>query len=354
MYQSHKDQVSGTPGVQIKDAPWGYQYITALHWAITQFTPGSMHIQPQNIIERMFNVWMLLFGLVVFSSFIASVTQARMQLAKMMSKFERDLWLMRKYCRQNNVSRSLTIRMRRYVDMVLIPKYHNMGPKDVVILPQLSIDLREELHPELSTKKIRVHPFFAELELQAKAAWNRCLMKQMCTSSLEATSHGRGDIIFSPGQKATAMYIVTGGQLEYLPYVDKLDVVQIEKGDWVAEAVLWTEWTHQGQLQAGIEANAMKILAGPLRACLTANGLGTGFAKLYAKEFCKRMNEKVQDDILPSDYQTDITRAINVHKCAHHEFQRAMTRRGLDEVVEEVAEDEEEGKDKKNVEQTHI
>merc|ERR1719174_708688 len=110
--------ISGSRG-SIDDAPWGYKYLLSLHWAITQFTPGSMHVQPHNIPERIFAIWCLVFGLVVFSSFLASVTQARMQLSKLMSKFERDLWLLRKYCRQNNVSRSLTLRMRRYVDIVL-------------------------------------------------------------------------------------------------------------------------------------------------------------------------------------------------------------------------------------------
>merc|ERR1719171_1485139 len=123
----------GSKENKLSRAPWGYKYITAVHWAITQFTPGSMHVQAQNIPERVFSIFCLLFGLVVFSSFIASVTQARMQLNKMMSKFERDLWLLRKFCRQNNVSHLLVVRMRRYVDMVVTPKFRHMTEKDVML-----------------------------------------------------------------------------------------------------------------------------------------------------------------------------------------------------------------------------
>jgi hypothetical protein len=58
------------------NAPWGYLYFTSLHWAISQFTPGGIHIHPQNIAERLYTIICLLFGMVVFSSFLANVTQA--------------------------------------------------------------------------------------------------------------------------------------------------------------------------------------------------------------------------------------------------------------------------------------
>merc|ERR1719162_512886 len=135
-YFQHKK--TGREQLTLGDAPWAYQYWTVLHWAITQFTPGGMHVQPQNIPERLFTIFCLLFGMVVFSSFIANVTQARMQLSKMMSKFERDLWLLRKFCRQNQISHQLTVRMRRYCDLVLIPKFQHMSDKDVILLPMLS------------------------------------------------------------------------------------------------------------------------------------------------------------------------------------------------------------------------
>merc|ERR1740138_1317326 len=62
------------PRGTFKDAAWGYQYATSLHWAISQFTPGGIAIHPQNILERMYTIGCLLFGMVIFSSFIANVT----------------------------------------------------------------------------------------------------------------------------------------------------------------------------------------------------------------------------------------------------------------------------------------
>jgi hypothetical protein len=90
---------SGLSGTKLIDADFGYVYLTSLHWALAQFTPGPQNIQAQNAWERLYTVFVLLFGMVVLSSFIAAVTQARMQMTKMMSKFERDFWLLRKFCR---------------------------------------------------------------------------------------------------------------------------------------------------------------------------------------------------------------------------------------------------------------
>lgn len=307
-------QYGGTE--RIVDAPWGYQYLVALHWAITQFTPGSMHVQPQNIPERLFTIWCLIFGLVVFSAFIASVTQARMQLSKLMSKFERDLWLLRKYCRQNEVSRSLTQRMKRYVDLVLIPKFHKMQVKDIILLPQLSLDLREELQTELVSKKLRTHSFFCELEEQSKHVWNQVVMKRLCTSCTENCDLAKGDVIFSRGEVAINMLTVVSNFLLFVPFAKDDQVVQVETGAWTSEACLWTNWTHQGQLQVTQEAKAMLVNAAKVRQVIKQNGLVQNFAYRYAIDFLKGMNEQAARGEMPSDVQGNITDAIDVKQIA--------------------------------------
>lgn len=47
----------------------GYAYLTSLHWSLTQFTPGSMHVQPVNSLERVFALTVLVSGLVLFCRF---------------------------------------------------------------------------------------------------------------------------------------------------------------------------------------------------------------------------------------------------------------------------------------------
>merc|ERR1719183_2335198 len=133
-----------------------------------------------------------------------------MQLNKMMSKFQRDLWLLRKYCRQHKVSHELTIRMKRYVDHVVVPKFQQMSTKDVVLLPQLSSHLRDELATELASLNLHLHPFFQEL------IKNKAVMTKVCTSSINNLEFARGDVVFNAGQVGHHMFVVTDGILEYI------------------------------------------------------------------------------------------------------------------------------------------
>merc|ERR1712061_394186 len=56
------------------------KYLLSVHWTITQFTPASMSIQPQNVMERFFAVCMILFGLFAFSTFVSSITASMTRL----------------------------------------------------------------------------------------------------------------------------------------------------------------------------------------------------------------------------------------------------------------------------------
>ncbi|CAE7597734.1 Kcnh7 [Symbiodinium microadriaticum] len=66
-------------------APMAYQYFTALHWSLTQFTPASMEVVPKNEIERLFNVVVIISAMVIFSTFISAITNAMNQLRNLNS-----------------------------------------------------------------------------------------------------------------------------------------------------------------------------------------------------------------------------------------------------------------------------
>ena len=55
--------------------------------AITQFTPSSMHVQPQNILERTFAISVVIAGLVGFSYLVGSITGSLTELRKMKDCF---------------------------------------------------------------------------------------------------------------------------------------------------------------------------------------------------------------------------------------------------------------------------
>merc|ERR1712242_494809 len=51
-----------------------FQYLTSLHWALSQFTPGSMKVEPQSARERLFAVLILVVGIIIFASIVSSIT----------------------------------------------------------------------------------------------------------------------------------------------------------------------------------------------------------------------------------------------------------------------------------------
>merc|ERR1719276_124906 len=59
---------------KLQDQGCGVQYIYSLHWSLTQFTPASMRVGPQNSLERTFNVVLIICAMVYFSTFVGGIT----------------------------------------------------------------------------------------------------------------------------------------------------------------------------------------------------------------------------------------------------------------------------------------
>jgi len=302
---------------KMSDASWDYQYTTSLHWAIAQFTPGPQNIQPQNSFERVYVVFILLFGMVVFSSFIASVTQARMQMSKLMSKFERDTWLLRKFCRQNRISRVLQVHMRRYIDLVLIPNYHKLAVTDIVLLPKLSLHLRSQVTAELVSKTLVLHPFFNKCFTLSEA-----VMLHICNHAIEKLSLARGDVAFIGGSVAQLMFFVTSGCLDYIPLHKHVEEMKVPEQHWCCEAVLWTKWTHQGQLQSSIESTAIGIHGAKFRKGMQDHALIMPFVRVYGKMFCEGLSNECEVYTSdnsgvnhPTDLHEQVSLDLDMSKC---------------------------------------
>merc|ERR1719245_570310 len=74
---------------------WVYQYLVALHFSLTQFTPASMHVQPTNLLERSFTVGLVLFALFGFSYIVGSMSGSLTQLRGIHAKQHKQFWELR-------------------------------------------------------------------------------------------------------------------------------------------------------------------------------------------------------------------------------------------------------------------
>merc|ERR1712100_1012468 len=76
---------------------WTYQYATSFHFCITQLTPASMDVQPQNMSERCFTIAVVISGLVGFSYVVGSITGSLAQLRSMRETTAKLFWQLRRY-----------------------------------------------------------------------------------------------------------------------------------------------------------------------------------------------------------------------------------------------------------------
>eukprot|EP00913_Durusdinium_trenchii_P013969 g13116.t1 len=273
------------------DEQWEYQYATSLHWAITQFTPASMHIQPQNLHERLFALGVVVFALVGFSYVVGSISGSLAQLRGMTENRARQFWELRRHLRKN-----------KYVEHVLESQEENVPAEDIKLLTLLSEQLRSELECEICMPHFSVHPLFARLCVVSRHTIHRLANNAIQKKQLARSGVG--------GETATHMYIVVYGRLIYSRIDSKGNEHKelVDKGeDWISEPVLWTDsWIHLGLLISMTESDLMVLDPLHFGRIVNLNPDAAALAHTYVMNFIKWINS------VPRDSLSDIWQGENV------------------------------------------
>jgi len=285
-----------------KNMTWEYSYLTALHWSLTQFTPGSMEIQPQNTIERLYAVIILVFGMIVFSSIVSNITAATNSLKNMNARYNKQLWILRRYFKEQKISPCLLSKVVRYAECVVKTKTRRVAQHEVEMLQMLPQSLYMDVRLELYDQYLSVHPLFKALLKR-----NKHIMQLVCCFAVSEIILSTGDELFTPGQIAHAMYFVVEGYLTYsLNRIERQE--NLQKGDNVCEAVLWTPWVHQGTTIANVESELLSLDSGKFREVVGKFHADVWILQKYGVEFVLRMNEQAgfftddpSDDVILSD-----------------------------------------------------
>eukprot|EP00931_Biecheleriopsis_adriatica_P092023 TRINITY_DN65860_c0_g1_i1.p1 TRINITY_DN65860_c0_g1~~TRINITY_DN65860_c0_g1_i1.p1 ORF type:complete len:1032 (+),score=195.78 TRINITY_DN65860_c0_g1_i1:64-3096(+) len=190
-----------------------YRYATSLHWSLTQFTPASMEVHPQNKIERVYAVCVLLLALVAFSSFISSITQAMTHLREMNAQRIEQENLLRRYLNQHGISGKLVNRVWHYLHQKEVV---NMGrvrtkAKEVKSLSSLPKSMRVELALESFGPELRKHPFFFHFGFH-----NPTCFKDICFHAVvEMSLLTRSELFADEKTEPVSMFFVMDGLMEY-------------------------------------------------------------------------------------------------------------------------------------------
>lgn len=264
---------------------WTYQYLTASHWAITQFTPSSMSVQPQNAVERAYAIVIVVFALIVFSYIVGSITGSLAQLRNMHQHKNNEFWKFRRFMKMKSVPKALATRIGKYLEHAWENQRDNFTEKDVKVFKFLSEQLHSELLWEISMPVLKIHPLFVTLLGTCSVTMHRLAHKALKRSRLV-----EDDSLFLCGEKATHVYFIVTGTMHYR-HVDATCGLreQLVSGDenWIAEPILWAKsWNHLGRLKAVTEVNVILVNPSNFSEVITASPTVHNVARRYAKHFC--------------------------------------------------------------------
>lgn len=205
---------------------------------------------------------------------------------------------LRDYLVDKGISRQLTVRVQRNAHHSLQESRHNCPERDVELLHIISEPLRMEIHFELYAPILRKHPLFAYmLENEGSSV----TIRKVSHSAVNTTILSTGDVLFTDGEvkDPAEMYFVTKGDIRYKHLNNGTTYLSV--GDWIAEPVLWLQWTHRGNLKAWSECELLALDANAFRASAQqARNQHTNLGR-YAIEFGKLISQDILTDVDEED-----------------------------------------------------
>jgi len=296
-----------------KAASNSYLYATSLHWSLTQFTPASMEVVPVNTYERLFTIFTMFIALVFLSSFVSSITNevAVFRMKKQEEKVNNATLI--RFLQESHVSLDLGSRIQEVVLMQQMQqsRVHRVHEQEVLLLKNLPVSMREDLHFEVYAPRISQHPFLHGIGMMEISALNKICHTAMRQQSLLAEQD-----LFSYGKDGNHMYFIVAGEAVY--YHGRRTAVELSKmkearafatatikeGAWVCEQVLIIKWEHQGLLTARMPCEFAVVDAALFR------GIVQRFPRIYS--FCKRYAEAYSDRLLlTTEELTDLTLGVD-------------------------------------------
>jgi hypothetical protein len=231
---------------------FAYRYTTSLHWSITQFTPASMEVFPRNAVERTYNIVVILLGMITFSTFISSVTQAMTHLRKIAGSKEAQFTQLRRFLGENNVSMKLAMSVTKYFEQGQRGKTHRMMWRDVALFDNIPEVLKKDLQHEVYMPTLTWHPFFFHYQEH-----NPNAIRAICHHAVNEIAFRKEQDVYREGEAVDKMYFVIDGLLEYrmtLGAGNSMDMddealfakEEVGIGNWLAEAAVWVKWFHTG------------------------------------------------------------------------------------------------------------
>lgn len=221
---------------------FGYAYATSLHWSLTQFTPASMEVVPQNAAERFFVIVVIILALVAFSSFVSSITAAMTHIRHINAKKMQLETAVREFFAEHKISHHMASRVWHFLRSSKGKSAKRLKEKDIpafALLPQM---IKEDLRLEVFLPILCVHPFFPEL---AKRDEHQTMLK-IANNAITERPLILGEEVFPNRTRVDHMVFVVVGDLKYSLCEKSANGDEgigpiVRRGHWACEACLWAD-----------------------------------------------------------------------------------------------------------------
>jgi hypothetical protein len=268
------------------------KYLCALHWSLTLFTPASMNVHPQNDAERTYAVFCLIMAMVIFASFVSSVTAGFTRLRNLEAHTAQQKFLLRKFLRESTISVELSSRILRYIEISQLNHKKKVSHDSVGLLRWLSGPLNVELRRELCSPHMIGHPLLLRYIHTSHVAVN-----EVCLSACSFLSCAKCDTLFGRFAVAKKMYFVMSGSMAYrrataLPCPK---YTRVGKKSYFGEPGIWVNWVHHGSMKALTETECMAIDCVRFREVTGAHRDVLMLACEYASSFHDTLTECFED-----------------------------------------------------------
>jgi len=271
----------------------GYAYATSMHWSLTQFTPASMEVTPENVYERIFNVIVIIVALVVFSSFVSSITNAMTHIRNINARKTEQETAIRRYFNEHKISHQLAGRVWHFLRRNRITTMKRIKEEDIPCLKLLPNLVRQELRQEVYMPILGLHPLF-----NAYAQLDPVTIGKICNEVVSERTMIPGEELVSDPKAVNKMTFVVAGSLEYHHDEDTITPLLLKPGQWCCEIALWaTRACLSGPLLAAISGcEVVLVSAECFREAVQMHPDMLSFVSRYADLFINQFNHCLQDE----------------------------------------------------------
>jgi len=288
-----------------------YQYYSAMHWSMAQMGVGSVEIYPTNSNERLYNLFVLLFGMIFFSTLVSTISAKMLNMRLMNMEKLQSMAKVDRFLKQTHVSAKLAVRIHKQITERLAHQ-KPLTWQDVPVLNVLSLSLKTEFRIDLCMMYLPRHPLFFLWEQTDVIS-----LHNICAKAVEFVSLSVGEQLFSAGELISSAFFVSEGTLRYNmhhkgakgPKQNREDQIDIDVGAWITEAALWTHWTSFGSIEALTPAQMMAINAEALVTELQDNHrifahLAAAYANIFHSKVVLAGNELNDLHVPSTDFET--------------------------------------------------